>query len=616
MTHHGGGGEYKDLVVFLAAAGVVVPLFNRLKISPVLGFLAAGVLLGPDGLARFADTVPWLSWLTISDANQIRSLSELGVAFLLFMIGLELSWERLKAMRRLVFGLGLTQVVVCTLGLAAVFMLMGQPLVSSAVLGMGLALSSTAVVMPVMAERGRLGGAAGRTTFSVLLAQDLAVAPILITVTVLAALAQGGVTDGGDFDPAVLGTALFTLIPAAIGLALLVVLGRLVLRPLFRSVAKARAKGQGQEMFVAACLLVVVGAGLAAQAAGLSMSLGALIAGLLLAETEFRRAVEVAIEPFKGLLLGVFFVGVGIGLDLDAVAADPVAVFGLAILLTVFKAGLIYGVARAWGVKNRTAIETALVLGPAGEFAFVILGAGLVEGIASPDFTRTVMLAATISIFTVPLMAMFADRLTRQDVSAQPELPAEALEPPSVEDQVLIVGFGRVGRLVGEMLAEHGQKFVAVDANASTVSKGRSEGANVFYGDAGNTDMLKRCGIEKARAMVVTMDAPAKVDEVVAATRSLRPDLILIARARDSKHAERLYRLGVTDAVPETTEASLQLAENTLVDLGVPMGQVLASIHERRDKFRKLFQDAMPESKGERRPRALRSTTRRSAATE
>jgi len=615
MTHGGGGGEYKDLVVFLAAAGVVVPLFNRLKISPVLGFLAAGVLLGPDGLARFADTLPWLSWLTISDANQIRSLSELGVAFLLFMIGLELSWERLKAMRRLVFGLGLTQVAVCTIALAGVFMLMGQTLATAAVLGMGLALSSTAVVMPVMAERGRLGGAAGRTTFSVLLAQDLAVAPILITVTVLAALAQAG-SAGGEFDPSVLGPALFTLVPAAIGLALLVVLGRLVLRPLFRSVAKARAQGQGQEMFVAACLLVVVGAGLAAQAAGLSMSLGALIAGLLLAETEFRRAVEVAIEPFKGLLLGVFFVGVGIGLDLDAVAADPVAVFGLAILLTLFKAGLIYGVARAWGVKNRTAVETALVLGPAGEFAFVILGAGLVEGIASPDFTRTVMLAATISIFTVPLMAMFADRLTRQDAAVQPDLPPEALQPPSIEGQVLIVGFGRVGRLVGEMLAEHGQKFVAVDANASTVSKGRAEGSNVFYGDAGSVDMLKRCGIEKARAMVVTMDAPAKVDEVVAATRSLRPDLILIARARDSKHAERLYRLGVTDAVPETTEASLQLAENTLVDLGVPMGLVLASIHERRDRFRKLFQDAMPDSKGERRPRALRSTIRRGAATD
>lgn len=616
MATHGSGGEYKDLLVFLAAAGVVVPLFNRLKISPVLGFLAAGVLLGPDGLARFADTVPWLGVLTISDANQIRSLSELGVAFLLFMIGLELSWERLKAMRRMVFGLGLTQVVVCTVGLASVFMLMGQPLVSAAVLGMGLALSSTAVVMPVMAERGRLGGAAGRTTFSVLLAQDLAVAPILITVTVLAALAQGEAANGGQFDPAVLGPALFTLVPAAIGLGLLVVLGRLVLRPLFRSVAKTQAEGRGQEMFVAACLLVVVGAGLAAQAAGLSMSLGALVAGLLLAETEFRRAVEVSIEPFKGLLLGVFFVGVGIGLDLDAVAADPVAVFGLALLLTLFKAALIYGVARLWGVRNRTAIETALVLGPAGEFAFVILGAGLVEGIASPGFTGTVMLAATISIFTVPAMAMFADRLARRVEATQPELPPEAMAIPSIDGQVLIVGFGRVGRLVGELLAEHGQKFIAVDANASTVSKGRAEGSNVFYGDAGNTEMLQRCGIGKARAMVVTMDSPAKVDDVVSAARSLRPDLILIARARDSKHAERLYRLGVTDAVPETTEASLQLAENTLVDLGVPMGRVLASIHERRDRFRKLFQEAMPDSKGERLPRALRSTNRRAGTTD
>lgn len=609
-THGGSGGEYKDLVVFLAAAGVVVPLFNRLKISPVLGFLAAGVLLGPDGLARLAETVPWLGWLTISDASQIRALSELGVAFLLFMIGLELSWERLKSMRKLVFGLGLTQVATCTLGLMGVFMLMGQPLVSAAVLGMGLALSSTAVVMPVMAERGRMGGATGRATFSILLAQDLAVAPILITVTVLAAMAQSGATPAGEFDPSVLGPALFTLVPAAIGLALIVVLGRLVLRPMFRSVARARSKGQGQEMFVAASLLVVVGAGLAAQASGLSMSLGALIAGLLLAETEFRREVEVSIEPFKGLLLGVFFVGVGIGLDLDAVAADPVAVFGLAAGLTLLKAALIYGAARAWGVKNRNAIETALVLGPAGEFAFVILGAGMVEGIASPEFSRTVMLAATISIFTVPLMALIADRLVRQVAPATPAPVNAAPAAAAASGQVLVVGFGRVGRLVGEMLTEHDQPFLALDANADTVAKGRAEGSNVFYGDAARPELLENCGIEAARAVVVTMDAPLKVDEVVKAVRAARPDIILIARARDSRHAERLYRLGVTDAVPETTEASLQLAENTLVDLGVPMGQVLASIHERRDVFRKLFQEAMPES-AVRAPRALRSTVRR-----
>ena len=615
MAIHGGGGEYKDLVVFLAAAGVVVPLFNRLKISPVLGFLAAGVLLGPDGLARLADTAPWLSWLTISDATQIRSLSELGVAFLLFMIGLELSWERLRAMRKLVFGLGLTQVAVCTVALAAVFVFMGQPLVSAAVLGMGLALSSTAVVMPVMAERGRIKTTAGRATFSILLAQDLAVAPILITVTVLAALAQSGVgggIGGGDFDPAVLRPALLTLIPAAIGLGLLVMLGRLVLRPMFRSVARAKAKGQGQEMFIAASLLVVVGAGVAAQAAGLSMSLGALVAGLLLAETEFRREVEISIEPFKGLLLGVFFVGVGIGLDLDAVAADPVAVFGLAAMLTLLKAGLIFAAARLWGLNPRSAIETALVLGPAGEFAFVILGAGLVEGIASPAFTQTVLIAATISIFSIPLMAATADRVLKLTAPAAPDLPPEALEPPAATSgQVLIVGFGRVGRLVGEMLTEHGQAFLAIDANPATVTMGRKEGANVFYGDAGRTEMLERCGIDTARAVVVTMDSPVKVDEVVIAARSLRPDLILIARARDHKHAARLYALGVTDAVPETTEASLQLAENTLIDLGVPMGLVLASIHERRDQFRTLFQEAMPGGDAARNPRALRSTLRR-----
>ena len=610
-VHGGAGGEYKDLLVFLAAAGVMVPLFNRLRLSPILGFLAAGVLFGPDGLARFADAAPWLTWLTISDAAQVRSLSELGVAFLLFMIGLELSWERLRSMRRLVFGLGLSQVAICAVALAGLFMVMGQTLASAAVLGLGLALSSTAVVMPVLAERGKLTGTTGRTTFSVLLAQDLAVAPMLITVTVLAATVLPGTTPAGEFDPTVLGPALLTLVPAAVGLALIVILGRLVLRPLFRSVARARSRGRGQEMFVAASLLVVVGAGIAAQAAGLSMSLGALVAGLLLAETEFRREVEVSIEPFKGLLLGVFFVGVGIGLDLDAVAADPGGVFGLAVGLTLFKAGLIYAVARLWGIRNRTAIESALLLGPAGEFAFVILGAGLVEGIASPDFTRTIMLAATISIFSIPLMGLLADRLSRRADASLPDLPAEALEPVEPDDKVLIVGYGRVGRLVGEMLDEHGQAYLAVDSNASTVARGRAEGSDVFYGDAGRPEMLRLCGIETARAVIVTMDAPSKVDEVVAAARALRPDLILIARARDERHAVRLYQLGVTDAVPETIEAALQLAENTLVDLGVPMGQVLASIHERRDRFRTLFQEALPDAGGGPRPvRALRSPTR------
>jgi CPA2 family monovalent cation:H+ antiporter-2 len=602
------GGEYRDLVVFLAAAGVVVPLFNRLRISPVLGFLAAGVLLGPDGLGRFAQTHGWLSWLTIGDQAQIRQLSELGVAFLLFMIGLELSWERLKAMRRLVFGLDMLQVAVCTVAIAVVFMAMGQPLAGAAVLGMGLALSSTAVVMPVLAAQGRINSETGRATFAVLLAQDVAVAPILITVTVLAALAQGSI--GGGVEPAALGRALFTLVPAAGGLFLMVLLGRLVLRPMFRSVARAQHRGEGRELFVAASLLVVVVAGLGAQAVGLSMSLGALVAGVLLAETEFRREVEVAIDPFKGLLLGVFFIGVGIGLDVDAVAADPVTVLGLAGGLILLKALIIFLLARAWGLAARSAIETALVLGPAGEFAFVVLSTGLVEGLADPGLTRKAMLAATLSMFAVPLLAVLARVLTRRGALAvEPE--TEGLSPDaavlSPDGAVLIVGFGRVGRLVGELLIEHDQRFIALDADPATVRSGRAEGYEVYYGDAARPEMLNACGLESARALIVTMDSPTKVDEVVKAARALRPDLILIARARDDRHAARLYALGVTDAVPETTEASLQLAENTLVDLGVPMGLVLASIHERRDGFRKTFQAAAPDGRGARPARAFRT---------
>ncbi len=600
------GGEYRDLVVFLAAAGVVVPLFNRLKISPVLGFLAAGVLLGPDGLGRFAQSDGWLSWLTIGDQAQIRQLSELGVAFLLFMIGLELSWERLKAMRRLVFGLGMLQVAVCAVAIAVVFMALGQPLAGAAVLGMGLALSSTAVVMPVLAAQGRIKSETGRATFAVLLAQDVAVAPILITVTVLATLAQSG----ASVEPAELGRALFTLLPAAGGLFLMVLMGRLVLRPMFRSVARAQHRGEGRELFVAASLLVVVAAGLTAQAVGLSMSLGALVAGVLLAETEFRREVEVAIDPFKGLLLGVFFIGVGISLDLDAVAADPATVLGLAGGLILLKALIIFILARAWGLAARSAIETALVLGPAGEFAFVILSTGLVEGLASPELTRKAMLAATLSMFAVPPLAVLARALTQR--TAPPlDAETEGLTPnadaPAPDGAVLIVGFGRVGRLVGELLAEHGQKFIALDADPASVRSGRTEGFEVYYGDAARPDMLSACGLDSARALIVTMDSPTKVDEVVKAARALRPDLILIARARDDRHAARLYALGVTDAVPETTEASLQLAENTLVDLGVPMGLVLASIHERRDGFRKTFQAAAPDGRGARPARAFRS---------
>ena len=581
-------GEYKDLVVFLATAGVVVPLFRRLKISPVLGFLAAGVALGPDGFGRFADEVSWLGFFTIDDPQQTRSLGEFGVVFLLFMIGLELSWERLKAMRKLVFGFGLAQVLLCSGLVAGLALLLGASPLGAVVIGAALALSSTAVVMPVLAEQGRLQSAMGRSTFAVLLAQDLAVAPILITVTVLAVA-----NVGGDWAP-----GLLALLPAAAGLAILVVAGRLILRPLFRSVAKANS----HELFVAACLFVVIAAGLAAAVSGLSMGLGALIAGLLLAETEFRREVEINIEPFKGLLLGLFFVSVGTQLDLDAVLSRPLAVAGLVAGVIAIKVAAILTLAKAFRIPSRTALETAMVLGPAGEFAFVIINQAMGERLVSAAMGQAVLVAATVSLFLIPLMAYLAERLGKK--VPRGDLPPMLAPDEKLGERVLIVGYGRVGRLVGRLLKRHDVDFVAVDTDAKLVAEQREQGVSIWYGDAVRPEFLKASGLETARAVVVTMDAPGKVDMVVKTARELRPDLVIIARARDSRHAAHLYRLGVTDAVPETTEASLQLAENTLVDIGVPMGLVIASIHEQRDEFRKLFQES-----AKRPTRALRRGT-------
>ena len=332
MAGDAAGGDYKDVVLFLATAGVVVPILRRWKISPVLGFLAAGVLLGPFGLGALHQSLPWLAYLTIESPSQVAHLAELGVVFRLFMIGLELSWDRLWTMRRLVFGLGGLQVIACATAIAAIATLLGHGAVTATVLGMALALSSTAIVMPLLAEQKRQHSRAGRATFSVLLLQDLAVAPILVTIAFLGSHQDNDFT----FKP------LIAFAPAALGLLGLVALGRLVLRPMMRSVARA----DSPELFMAASLLVVIGAGLAAAMVGLSMALGAFIAGLLLAETEHRKQIERTVEPFKGLLLGLFFVSVGISLDLSRLAAAPALILGLMVGVTALNGAIVFGLVR------------------------------------------------------------------------------------------------------------------------------------------------------------------------------------------------------------------------------------------------------------------------------
>jgi len=581
MPAHIESGAYKDVVLFLVTAGVVAPLFRRWRLSPILGFLGAGVLLGPFGLGSLAHRAPWLSAFTIDNPAEVAQLAELGVVFLLFMIGLELSWERLRTMRRLVFGLGAAQVALSVGAVGAAALALGQPLGAAAAIGAALALSSTAIVMPILAEQKRQHSLAGRATFSVLLFQDLAVAPILVTLTLIGRRG-GALTLSPDL--------LLAFAPAALGVVGLLVLGRLVLRPMLRSVARAKS----EELFVAACLLVVVGAGLISALSGLSMALGAFIAGLLLAETEFRHEVEVVIEPFKGLLLGLFFLSIGIGLDLPLLRAQPLEVLGAAGGLTLLNGGVVFLLGKLFRLRTRAAAEAALLLAGAGEFAFVILSQAIDQRLVDRAVGEALEVAATLSMVAIPMLAALGARIGGRKISPE-ELP-EAPGAPADGPRVLIAGYGRVGRLVGEMLRRHEIAWVAVEQDARLVEAARHAGETLFYGDAARPDFLVRCGLGEAAALVVTMDDPDGAEAIVSVARGLRPALTIVARARDARHAQRLYDLGVTDAVPETVEASLQLSEALLVEIGVPMGLVIASIHERRDEFRKALN--RPESLG------------------
>jgi CPA2 family monovalent cation:H+ antiporter-2 len=585
--------HYKEALLFLSTAGVVVPLFRRLRISPVIGFIGAGVLLGPSGLGRLASRSPLIEAISFTEVEQMSTFAEFGVVFLLFMIGLELSFERLNRMRRLVFGLGALQVGTCAAMLAGIAMLLGETGASAGIIGGALALSSTAIVIPVLAERKRLRTAAGRAAFSILLFQDLMVAPLLFMVAVLGSRASAGLGSG----------LLYAVLPAVIGLVVIVGLGRLVLRPLFRQVAMARSP----EFFMAACLLVVLGTSVLSAASGLSMTLGAFIAGLLLAETEYRRQVEVTIEPFKGLLLGLFFVSMGAGLDIGRMFTDPLRLIGLTLGLVGVKGALIWGSARLAGVSGAVAREIALVLAPGGEFAFVMLGAAMTTGVVPRGMGADLMVAVTLSMLAIPFLSSLSIKLTPPTPDVDLYGLRDLAPPEATLVPVIIAGYGRVGQLVGDLLTRHQIPFVAIDGEAKLVSNERGAGTRIYWGDASDPEFLRRCGIAQARGLVVTMDIPVAVEKVVAAARAERPDLVIVARARDAIHARHLYEIGATDAIPETIEASLQLSESLLVDIGVPMGYVIASIHEKRDEFRKILQEGSNDTRPR---RAIKPSTR------
>jgi CPA2 family monovalent cation:H+ antiporter-2 len=569
-------GAYKEVILFLGTAGIVVPLFTRMKVSPVLGFIGAGALIGPYGLGRLVGELPWLGYVTIPRRDEFAHLAELGVVFLLFTIGLELSWDRLRTLRRLVFGLGGSQVVVSSAVLAGISLAAGLPAIAALIAGVALALSSTAIVIPVLAATRRLNSPSGRASFSILLFQDLAVAPILFTLAALGSTKPGSLT----ID------LISALGQAALALAAIVVTGRLALRPLFSLVAQTRSA----ELFMAMSFLTVIAAALAAGATGLSMALGAFVAGLLLAETEYRRAIQAVVDPFKGLLLGLFFVSVGMGLDVTALLRDPFTILvGAAILISV-KAAIILGLARAYKLPPQVGVETGMLLGPGGEFAFVIVGAAAAANLMHYDTAQRILAITTLTMILIPLFARLARPLGRRLAPAAALGPVAApLQDADGRDRVIVAGFGRVGQLVAEMLERHRIPYLAIDSNPAIVAAQRAMGKPVYYGDCGSLPFLHACGLDTARAVVITLDAPAAIRGCVEAVRMARRDLTIVSRARDARHATELYRLGVNDAVPETIEASLQLSEAVLVDLGVAVGPVIASIHERRDEYRKVL---------------------------
>lgn len=563
---------YKDIVLFLIVAGVAAPLFRRARIAPIFGFLAAGVALGPHGLGALAPAAPWLGLFSISHTEEFAAVGELGVVFLLFSIGLELSWERLRVMRRIVFRLGVAQVAATTAAVTALALALGQPWRAAVSGGAALALSSTAVVLPSLAEYRRLNSEGGRAILGTLLFQDLTVAPILIALSLPARAGGAGAS-----------AILAALATGIVGVAALAAAGRLLLRPLLRSVAHAG----GDELFTAASLLAIVSAGLIAAAFGLSMAVGALIAGLILAETEYRHQVEVLIEPFKGLLLGAFFLSLGIGLDTGLLVRRPALILGLATGLLLLKGAIAFALSRLAGLRRRPAAEAALGLAAGGEFAFVILAQAVASALAPASLTQPLLVAVALTMIAAPALVQLGGHLGRapEDAAAPPPGP-EALPPESC---VLVAGYGRVGRLVGEMLGRLETPWTAVDANAAVVERARRDGRDVVFGDASRLELLRRCRLESARALVVTLDDPAAAIAATAAARAVNPRLPIIARARDAEHARRLYAAGASDAAPETVEASLQLAEAALIAIGIPMGRVIAEIHERRDGYRAEF---------------------------
>ncbi|GAB3374231.1 cation:proton antiporter domain-containing protein [Massilia agri] len=571
----------REILLFLILSGILIPTLQRLRINQVVGFLAVGTLVGPFGLGLLAGDIPWLAFLTFPRGEGISMLAEVGVLFLMFMIGLELSAARLWAMRSWVFGAGTAQVLASAALLGGALLLYGLDTQSAVVLGLVLSLSSTAVVMQLLAQQQATGSRLGQAAFAILMLQDLAVVPILLLVGALGRGAGDGVAM----------LALATLAKAAIAIALIYLVGGRVVHRLFRSFAEHRQP----DVFMALILLSTFGiAGLSA-AAGLSMALGALIAGLLLAETEFKHEVELMVEPFKGLLMGLFFMTVGMNIDTRQILEAPLLLASLVAGLVLIKALVVAALLRLGGQSWSRAVEGGLLLGQGGEFAFVAIGYAVTSRVLEPGLGAQVMLVVGLTLFITPMLAKLGHAIGERSGRAAPDAAPDQQQLASARGRIIIAGFGRVGQQLAKLLGEQHIPFIAFECDAKLVSKLHAEGKPVYFGNASRPELLRHLHANEAPAIVLTMDHPASALQAVRGIRREYPHVPLFVRSRDEKHARALRLAGASVVVPETLEASLQLSAFVLEAMGLDERQVDGIVdHERAVVTARLLE---PEAK-------------------
>lgn len=564
----------REIILFLILSGILIPLLQRLRINQVLGFLAVGTVAGPYGLGLLADQYPIMSVFTFPSGEGVSMLAELGVLFLMFMIGLELSAARLWAMRRWVFGAGTAQVILSAALIGGALLLAGQSSQTALILGLVLSLSSTAVVMQLMTQQQSTATPLGQAAFAVLMLQDLAVVPILILI---GALGKGG--EGANEGVAML--ALVTMAKAAGAIALIYLAGGRVIHPLFRAFARHRQP----DVFMALILLSTFGIAALSAAAGLSMALGALIAGLLLAETEFKHEVELMVEPFKGLLMGLFFMTVGMNIDTRQILEAPLWLAAFVGSLVLIKAGVVAVLFRIGHLPWGRAIEGGLLLGQGGEFAFIVIGYAVTTKVLDPALGARVMLAVGLSLFITPMLARLGRMIGERWEPKQEQPEADEATLASARGHIIIAGFGRVGQQLAKLLKDQNIPFVAFENDAKLVSKLHAEGMPVYFGNASRPELLRHVHADEAPAIVLTMDHPASAMQAVRGIRREFPKVRLFVRSRDEKHARALRLAGASVVVPETLEASLQLSAFVLEAMGLDERVVDDIVDRERDEF-------------------------------